>query len=100
MVPYQRIELFETLGDANKGMSQLKKARDYYQEGLLIAEKNQISPKEIDLSSKIDLPRLSLFQVYYRVSTSQRKAIATSGDSDGSSTVLHFRGLAIFLISF
>ena len=53
MVPYQRIELFETLGDANKGMSQLKKARDYYQEGLLIAEKNQISPKEIDLSSKI-----------------------------------------------
>ncbi|MCK0160709.1 histidine kinase [Allomuricauda sp. F6463D] len=53
MVPYQRILLFETLGDANKGLSHLDKAQDYYQEGLLIAEKNQVSPKEIDLSSKI-----------------------------------------------
>lgn len=53
MVPYQRIELFETLGDANMELSNLKEAQDYYKEGLLIAEKNQISPKEIDLSSKI-----------------------------------------------
>jgi len=53
MVPYQRVELYETLGDANKELSNLKVAQDYYQEGLLIAEKNQISPKEIDLSSKI-----------------------------------------------
>ncbi|MBO0331444.1 tetratricopeptide repeat-containing sensor histidine kinase [[Muricauda] lutisoli] len=53
MVPYQRIELYEALGDANKGLSNLKRAQEYYQEGLLIAEKNQIPPKEIDLSSKI-----------------------------------------------
>ena len=53
MVPYQRIELFETLGDANKGLSKLKKALEFYQEGLKIAEKNQVSPKVIDLNSKI-----------------------------------------------
>lgn len=53
MVPYQRVELFEALGDANKGLSNLKDAQNYYQQGLIIAEKNQISPKEIDLNSKI-----------------------------------------------
>ena len=53
MVPYQRIELFEALGDANKELSNVSEAQEYYQQGLLIAEKNQISPKEIDLNSKI-----------------------------------------------
>ncbi|MEY8780487.1 histidine kinase [Allomuricauda sp. XS_ASV26] len=53
MVPYQRIELLEALGDANKASNNLKRAQDYYKEGLLIAKKNQISPKEIDLNSKI-----------------------------------------------
>ncbi|MCR9227350.1 MAG: histidine kinase [Flavobacteriaceae bacterium] len=53
MVPYQRIELFEALGDANKELNKLKGAQGYYRQGLLIAEKNQISPKEIDLNSKI-----------------------------------------------
>jgi len=53
MVPYQRVELFEALGDANKELSKLKIAEEYYQQGLVIAEKNQISPKEIDLSTKI-----------------------------------------------
>ncbi len=53
MVPYQRVELFEALGDANKAMSNLREAQDYYQQGLVIAEKNQISPKVIDLSSKM-----------------------------------------------
>ena len=53
MVPYQRVELHENLGDAYKGLSDLKKALDFYQEGLQIAEKNQISPKVIDLNSKI-----------------------------------------------
>ncbi len=53
MVPYQRIELFEALGDASKELNKLKEAQGYYQQGLLIAEKNQISPKEIDLNSKI-----------------------------------------------
>lgn len=53
MVPYQRIDLLEALGDANKAMNKLKRAQDYFKEGLLIAKKNQISPKEIDLNSKI-----------------------------------------------
>ncbi|MEZ4810458.1 MAG: histidine kinase [Allomuricauda sp.] len=53
MVPYQRIELFEALGDANKGLSNLKKALEFYHEGLKVAEKNQVSPKVIDLNSKI-----------------------------------------------
>lgn len=41
MVPYQRVELFETLGDANKELSNLKQAQDYYQQGLLIAKKTK-----------------------------------------------------------
>ncbi|WP_318309564.1 tetratricopeptide repeat-containing sensor histidine kinase [Flagellimonas crocea] len=53
MVPYQRVELFETLGDAEKELANLKQAQDYYRQGLVIAKKNQISPKEIDLSTKI-----------------------------------------------
>ncbi|WP_222983232.1 tetratricopeptide repeat-containing sensor histidine kinase [Flagellimonas meishanensis] len=53
MVPYQRIELYEALGDANKGRSEWKEAIDYYKEGLRIAEKNMVSPKIIDLNSKI-----------------------------------------------
>ncbi|MCB0371752.1 MAG: histidine kinase [Muricauda sp.] len=53
MVPYQRVELFEGLGDVYKGRSNLKKALEYYQQGLTIAEKNQISPKVIDLNSKM-----------------------------------------------
>ncbi|WP_036382534.1 histidine kinase [Muricauda sp. MAR_2010_75] len=53
MVPYQRVELYEALGDAHKGLSNPKKAQDFYREGLQVAEKNQISPKVIDLNSKI-----------------------------------------------
>ncbi|MEM9000658.1 MAG: histidine kinase [Bacteroidota bacterium] len=53
MVPYQRVALYESLGDANVGMKDGKSALEFYQEGLKIAEKNQISPKVIDLSSKI-----------------------------------------------
>jgi sensor histidine kinase YesM len=53
MVPYQRVELYEALGDANKGLANAKKALEYYQQGLTIAEKNQISPKVIDLNSKM-----------------------------------------------
>jgi len=52
-VPYRMVELYEALGDAHKGMSNLKHALDFYQQALKIAEKNQISPKEIDLNSKI-----------------------------------------------
>ena len=53
MVPYQRILLYEYLGDSNKGIGDTKKAVEFYEEGLLIAQKNQISPKETDLNSKI-----------------------------------------------
>lgn len=53
MVPFQRVELYESLGDAVKGLSNLKEALEFYQEGLQIAQKNQISPKIIDLNSKV-----------------------------------------------
>jgi tetratricopeptide (TPR) repeat protein len=53
MVPYRRVELYEIMGDANIGMSNPRRAQEFYQEGLRVAEKNQISPKVIDLNSKI-----------------------------------------------
>ncbi|AKA35572.1 tetratricopeptide repeat-containing sensor histidine kinase [Flagellimonas lutaonensis] len=53
MVPYQRVEMFEGLGDANKGLGQIDRALDFYNEALKIAEKNQIAPKVTDLNSKI-----------------------------------------------
>ncbi|WP_190811155.1 histidine kinase [Flagellimonas sp. S3867] len=53
LIPYQRIELYEALGDVNKALSKLEKALDFYREGLEVAQKNQISPKVIDLNSKI-----------------------------------------------
>lgn len=49
----QRVTLYETLGDAYKGMSNFDKAEDFYREGLKVAEKNQFSSKIIDLNSKI-----------------------------------------------
>ncbi len=53
LAPYQRIWLYEGLGDTYKGMGNLEKALDFYDEGLKVAEKNQISPKVIDFNSKI-----------------------------------------------
>lgn len=53
MVPYQRVLLYEILGDAAVGKSNIKRATEYYAEALKIAEKNQISPKITDLNSKI-----------------------------------------------
>ena len=53
MVPYQRIQLYERLGDSNKGLGDTKKALEFYQEGLTIAQKNQVAPKVTDLNSKI-----------------------------------------------
>ncbi|MCM4154327.1 tetratricopeptide repeat protein [Arenibacter sp. N53] len=53
MVPYQRVELYESLGDAYGGLGDVDKAVAFYNEGLTVAEKNQISPKTIDLNSKI-----------------------------------------------
>jgi tetratricopeptide (TPR) repeat protein len=53
MVPFQRVSLYETLGDANMGENKVKVALDFYNEGLKIAKKNQITPKMTDLNSKI-----------------------------------------------
>lgn len=53
MVPFQRIQLYEGLGDTYKGLGLIDKAVAYYNEGLSIAKKNQITPKMIDLNSKI-----------------------------------------------
>src|SRR5690606_17328742 len=52
-VPYQRVELHEILGDAHIGKGDLKMALEFYQEAMRIAQKNQISPKLIDLNAKI-----------------------------------------------
>lgn len=53
MVPYQRIQLFEYLGDVYSGLGDTREAVSYYEEGLKIATKNRISPKIPDLNSKI-----------------------------------------------
>ena len=53
MVPFQRVTLYEALGDANKGEGKIKLALDFYNEGLKVATKNQITPKMTDLNSKI-----------------------------------------------
>ena len=53
MPPYQRIEKEELKGDAQKGMGKSKLAQQFYEAGLKIAEKNQVTPKIIDLSTKI-----------------------------------------------
>jgi tetratricopeptide (TPR) repeat protein len=53
LIPYQKIKLYENLGDVYKGLGQTNKAVDYYNEGLTIAQKNQVAPKLPDLNSKI-----------------------------------------------
>ncbi|UOY07819.1 histidine kinase [Muricauda sp. SCSIO 64092] len=53
LVPYQRINLYEFLGDTKKGMGEMDLALEYYEEGLRIAKKNQVTPKVTDLTSKI-----------------------------------------------
>ncbi len=53
MVPYQRIRLYELLGDVKKGLNQSTLALEYYEEGLQVAKKNQVAPKITDLTSKI-----------------------------------------------
>ena len=53
LVPFQKVELHEYLGDAYLGMGDIDKAVAFYREGLTIAEKNQVTPKVTDLNSKI-----------------------------------------------
>ncbi|WP_291966627.1 histidine kinase [Maribacter sp.] len=53
MPPKQSAVLYELLGDAKKGVGKTNEALDFYNRGLLIADKNQITSKMIDLNSKI-----------------------------------------------
>jgi len=53
IVPYQKVALYEGLGDAYKGQGNTEEAVLFYGEGLKIAKKNQIAPKMADLNSKI-----------------------------------------------
>lgn len=50
---YQRVEVFEGLGDTYKQINETKKSVSNYQEGLDIATINKITPKITDLNSKI-----------------------------------------------
>ena len=53
MLPYHRVGLYEALGDVYVGIGEVDRAVAYYNEGLKVAEKNQISTKTVDLNSKI-----------------------------------------------
>ncbi|SHJ60118.1 histidine kinase [Pseudozobellia thermophila] len=53
LVPYQKVMLYETLGDANKGLGHIDQAVAFYEEGAKVAQMNQITPKLADLNSKI-----------------------------------------------
>ncbi|MBQ4914027.1 histidine kinase [Maribacter sp. MMG018] len=53
MVPFQRVELYEILGDIKKKKNDIDTAVKFYDEGLTVATKNQITPKMTDLTSKI-----------------------------------------------
>lgn len=79
--PIQRVELHEALGDAHKGLSKIKNALDFYREALKIAQKNQLSPKLIDLTSKIadtyaTQDKIVEAEGYYRNSLKLSQAVA------------------------
>jgi len=52
-IPFQQTQLYESLGDAFTGLGQISRAVAYYEQGLAVARKNQITPKLTDLNSKI-----------------------------------------------
>jgi len=53
MVPFRQVQLYEGLGDSYTGLGEVNKAVAFYERGLAIAKKNQITPKLTDLNSKI-----------------------------------------------
>ena len=53
LAPYGRVEVYEGLGEAYSGFGEVDKALAYFREGLVIATKNQVTPKIADLNSKI-----------------------------------------------
>ena len=81
LVPYQRIQLYEYLGDVNAGLNKPREAVSFYEEGLVIAQKNRISPKIPDLNSKIadvyaNANRAQEAEAYYGYSLEQAAAQA------------------------
>ncbi len=50
---YQKVELYEGIGDINKSINKIDAAVKSYQKGLEIAKKHLITPKITDLNSKI-----------------------------------------------
>ncbi len=81
LIPFQRVELFENLGDAYAGLGQIDRAVAFYEEGLKTAEMNQISPKVADLNSKIGDAyakddRLQEADVYYDSSLELANSLA------------------------
>lgn len=53
LIPNQKVELYENLGDTYRGLGRIDKAVTFYEEGLKVARMNQISLKMADLNSKI-----------------------------------------------
>lgn len=51
--PIRRVLLYEILGDIYSGMGKTNEALPFYKEGLVIADKNQLASRLIDLNSKI-----------------------------------------------
>ena len=53
LIPYQQAQLYESLGDVYTGLKNINTAVGFYEQGLVVARKNQITPKMTDLNSKI-----------------------------------------------
>ncbi|MEB8346860.1 histidine kinase [Flavobacteriaceae bacterium KMM 6898] len=52
-IPYQKVEIYESLGDANIGLGKNRVALENYNLGLELAKQHLITPKMTDLNSKI-----------------------------------------------
>ncbi|MEB8328786.1 histidine kinase [Flavobacteriaceae bacterium KMM 6897] len=52
-IPYQKVEIYESLGDANIGLGKNRGALENYNLGLELAKQHLITPKMTDLNSKI-----------------------------------------------
>ncbi|MDX1314406.1 MAG: histidine kinase, partial [Eudoraea sp.] len=93
--PLQRITLYELSGDAYKGLDQPQKAISFYEEGLVVARKNQLMAKVPDLNSKIaDVyageNRLMEAQAFYDSSLSEAKKQAPQRAVQESEKVADF----------
>jgi len=53
IIPYERIQIYEGLGDAYKGQGNTDKSVAFYNQGIAIAKQNRITHKLTDLNSNI-----------------------------------------------